>query len=527
IVDPYLDAYSGVIMTTIAKKMTDGSNVVALDISMERIQQIVEDAVAWGDSDVEMILDSRNMVVAHSDRKEIGKNYSEDGGTLWARVAKRMWTDGSNVLEVENEGARYIVYAARTEGGWLCLSAKNATEVFQPLQRTLVYTLAVLLLVVLILAYIMNKSNQRYQMADKLNRQLSSISNIYMSMYDVDIAGDYFTEIKSANEHMSRIAETKTGSAQAMMKAMGREAVDAASLEDAFRFTDMGTLGNRLRQEETTAIELSAKDGKWIRLRFIVSQRDTDGAPSRVLLLAEDIDKEKKERDALLDMSERALAASEAKSSFLSNVSHEIRTPINAVLGMNEMILRECADENILAYAESIKTAGGTLLGLINDILDFSKIEAGKMEILPVEYDLSSLLNDLVNMIQTRADDKGLALSLAFDKETPKRLYGDEVRIKQVVTNILTNAVKYTEKGSVTFSVNFERIGKEPEQVDILFAVKDTGIGIKPEDMGKLFADFERIEETRNRNVEGTGLGMSITKKLLGMMGSALQVESE
>lgn len=218
--------------------------------------------------------------------------------------------------------------------------------------------------------------------------------------------------------------------------------------------------------------------------------------------------------------------ASRAKSDFLANMSHEIRTPINAVLGMNEMILRECGDKHILAYAEDVKAAGNTLLGIINDILDFSKIEAGKIEIIPVEYDLSDNLNDLVTMIQVRAESKNLSLVLRFDSHLPKRLYGDEVHIKQIVTNILTNAVKYTEKGSVTFSLGFERIEEAPDEVLLNVSVEDTGIGIKQEDLKKLFSEFERIEEKRNRKIEGTGLGMAITRKLLRMMGTDLQVHS-
>ncbi len=225
------------------------------------------------------------------------------------------------------------------------------------------------------------------------------------------------------------------------------------------------------------------------------------------------------------EMSLRAMKENKAKSAFLSNMSHEIRTPLNAVLGMNEMVLRESDDPKILQYSENIKSAGNTLLGLINDILDFSKIEAGKIEILPVDYDLSSAINDLMIMIGPRADMKGIALVIDIDKDTPKFLNGDEIRVKQVITNILTNAVKYTETGSVTFRLGFEWLD-EKQAVNLIVSVKDTGIGIKEEDLANLFSKFDRLEQERNRNIEGTGLGMNITRSLLEMMGSTIEVES-
>ena len=173
-----------------------------------------------------------------------------------------------------------------------------------------------------------------------------------------------------------------------------------------------------------------------------------------------------------------------------------------------------------------IRTAGNTLLGLINDILDFSKIEAGRMEMINVDYSFVSVLNDLVNMVQKKAEDKGLAFNIDIDREIPSILNGDEIRIKQVITNILSNAVKYTKEGSVTFSVGYEKIPDRPDSIILKISVADTGIGIKPEDMDKLFKAFERIEEKRNRNIEGTGLGMTIAQSFLAMMDSHLQVES-
>ncbi len=219
-----------------------------------------------------------------------------------------------------------------------------------------------------------------------------------------------------------------------------------------------------------------------------------------------------------------AQAANEAKGKFLAHMSHEIRTPINAVLGMDEMILRESKEPQIQEYAMDIYTAGQTLLSLINDILDFSKIESGKMEIVPAEYDFSSMIHDLVNMASQRAKDKNIRLKAEISSEIPSRLYGDDVRIRQVLTNILTNAVKYTQEGTVWLRV--KAIAADSSRARLWFEVEDTGIGIKEEDLPKLSAEFERIEEDRNRSIEGTGLGMSITIQLLELMGSRIQVES-
>ncbi|MBQ8031471.1 MAG: response regulator, partial [Butyrivibrio sp.] len=225
--------------------------------------------------------------------------------------------------------------------------------------------------------------------------------------------------------------------------------------------------------------------------------------------------------------------ANRMKSEFLANMSHEIRTPINAIIGMDTMIMRESGEANIRNYARDIHTAGKTLLSLINDILDFSKIEAGKMEIIPVEYELGSLMNDIVNMSEMRVREKSLKLFVDVDENIPHILFGDEIRIKQCMINIITNAVKYTEEGAVTLKVSYEEVKNEEffdddeDYIDLRVSVSDTGIGIRHEDMDKLLTAFERIDVKRNRTIEGTGLGISIVTSLLGLMDSKLEVNSE
>ena len=248
----------------------------------------------------------------------------------------------------------------------------------------------------------------------------------------------------------------------------------------------------------------------------------------RLIITIDELNTTKKVAEQAKEEAEKAKEiaqeASRLKSDFLANMSHEIRTPINAVLGMDEIILRESADSRIQECASDIKQAGSMLLFLINDILDFSKIESGKMDIVPVEYDLGILLSDTMDMVRSRAKEKNLKLKLNVEPDTPAHLFGDEIRIRQIITNILTNAVKYTAVGQVELSVSGKKISEE--MVQLYVSVKDTGIGIKEEDKERLFDSFQRVDECRNRNIEGTGLGLAITMRLLNLMGSCLEVES-
>lgn len=231
-----------------------------------------------------------------------------------------------------------------------------------------------------------------------------------------------------------------------------------------------------------------------------------------------------RERQLAEEQKEEIEKIAHSKDAFFANMSHEIRTPINTIIGLNEMILREDISDEIAENAMNIQNASKMLLTIINDILDLSKLESGKMEIVPVQYEISSMFSDLVNLIWIRAHQKELEFKVDIDPEIPSMLFGDEVRIKQVITNMLTNAVKYTEKGAVTLTAKGERVAAD--EILLRISVEDTGMGIRKENLDNLFGSFRRMDERDNRNIEGTGLGLNISKQLIEMMGGKISVDS-
>lgn len=530
LVDPYTDIETDKKMMTIAQTLSDGKSVIALDMELDRIQEITAEATANNSAMAQMVLDSRSVVVAHSDKNELGRDYRYADGTVGYEVMKKLENghdDQEEYFQMRFGGDEYIIYCVRIDSDWYSISVIDATKVFMPLRIMLISTVGAVLITIVILTMVFVNAIRKSRIAEKLNVQMSTVANIYMSMHDIDVKANTFSEIITTGRETDELPRGKVPDAQHEMYKIIDELVHANSLEAMRRFIDFHTLDERLSSTNTVTEEFLSRDDLWCRGRFIVSERTMDGNVSHVLWLVESIDEEKRRRDELWDMSVRAVAANEAKSSFLSSMSHEIRTPINAVLGMNEMVLRESRDPNITAYSESIRNAGNTLLGLINDILDFSKIEAGKMDIIPVDYDLASVLNDVVTMIQPRADAKNLTLRPDCDPGIPRLLHGDEIRIKQIIMNLLTNAVKYTEHGTVSLTLRYERLLGDPNGSIVLkVCVSDTGIGIRKEDMPKLLTAFERVDEQRNRSIEGTGLGLHITQRMLNMMSSKLEIHS-
>ncbi len=310
----------------------------------------------------------------------------------------------------------------------------------------------------------------------------------------------------------------------------------AISMDEPYIFfEDVPDAAGAPRNFQTTKMKFTDADGKLCTLGMCVDVTEMTrikSAEAEAKAREQELQEKIALQEKLLEQSENlreALRAAEeannAKSNFLSNMSHEIRTPITAILGMNELIRRESSDKTIQDYADNIDKAGNSLLGIINDILDFSKIEAGKMELVNADYNIRDLLSGAANLTRLRAQEKGIALKYEIDPLLPSVLFGDELRLKQILTNLLSNAIKYTEEGTVTLVCRV--ISSREDTADIYFSVQDTGIGIKEEERELLFSAFDRLDVKKNRSIEGTGLGLAITYQMLEMMGSTLCVDSE
>ena len=258
--------------------------------------------------------------------------------------------------------------------------------------------------------------------------------------------------------------------------------------------------------------------GKAILVNFSCKM-DRNNDPMCYILVATDLTEENR-------LIEEAQAANEAKTTFLSNISHEIRTPINIISGMNEMILRESNEANILKYSENINVASRSLTSIINDVLDFSKIESGKLEIVNAEFNIGSVLNDGYNLFLNSTKEKNQSFFMECDSNIPAILKGDENRLKQILSNLLSNAVKYTpEEGNITIKTTYKKI--ESNKIVLTIEVADNGIGIKAEDIPHIFENFKRLEMSRNRSIQGTGLGLAITKNLVTLLHGTISVDSE
>jgi len=294
-------------------------------------------------------------------------------------------------------------------------------------------------------------------------------------------------------------------------------------MDTTFRRKPLIEAYNRGERILSCRVQQEYPDGiHWVETTVILTKGEDGDIYS--ISMTKIVDEEIAKRRELELAKEEADAANRSKSQFLANMSHEIRTPINAIMGMNTMVLRETDQREIKEYALNVENAGTTLLELVNEILDFSKIESGKMDLVNENYDVATLIYELINIVKPKADSKNLELLIDINPEIYARLYGDSKRIRQIILNILNNAIKYTNNGFVKLSMDY--VVLDEKIMELKVSVKDTGIGIKPDQMHKLFEPYERIDEGKNRTIEGTGLGMAITKSLLARMGSGIMVDS-
>lgn len=321
---------------------------------------------------------------------------------------------------------------------------------------------------------------------------------VFDTNYHLNMANDYAKRLLGLNKepHRIRLKEIFT--------------LDSG---EPFKMFEKATEGMDIDYRLTAEVT-----GKVVLVNFSCKM-DRNHEPMCYILVATDLTEEN-------HLIKEAQAANEAKSEFLSNISHEIRTPINIITGMDELILRECTDEQIIKYADNISVASKNLTSLINDVLDISKIESGKLEICSFDYSIKTVLRDCYNMFINVAEKKHQTLDFICDPNLPKTLKGDEIRIKQILSNLISNALKYTpENGRITADIEFKETAS-PESLMLIIKISDNGIGIREEDIPYVFDNFQRFELQRNRTIQGTGLGLSITKNLITLLHGTIIVDS-
>jgi len=350
---------------------------------------------------------------------------------------------------------------------------------------------------------------------------IASMSDMYAIIYIVDIKKDELLPVVADEESEKLRPKNKPASEQ--LRNMFEYDCEEAYQSVALEFCDLSTLPERLDNRKTVVFEYKSKYYGWCRIRFFAMDREKHHQLEKVVFTIQVINDEKEEMEAIAQRVDIAEHESKAKSTFLANMSHEIRTPINTVIGFDTMILRESTEPAIKSYAKTINSAANMLLSIINGILDISRLEADKMELVNEEYSFGKMISETITMMKGRSEFDKLQLLCDVSPDIPNLLYGDSTRIKQVIINLLTNAAKYTDAGSVKLTV----YGKKHDDMEhLLISVKDTGIGIREEDQKKLAERFERFDNKRNNTIEGTGLGLNLVTGILDLMGSELHVIS-
>lgn len=358
------------------------------------------------------------------------------------------------------------------------------------------------------------------------NEIISSISKIYFAIYRIDLNTDFYEEVSSDSEVHSLTGTY--GKASDRMKEICQKFVTAEYQSRVMEFFDLTTLKERMKNDETLAIEYLAQDGNWHLARFIEKKRGQNGELENVLYVTRLISEQKRREQYWIMAAEAANKANEAKSEFLSRMSHDMRTPLNVITGLVDVAKAHIDEqEKIEECLDKISVTGKNLQNLVNDVLDIKQIESGKFEIRPKAMRVSELYESVQKMLDHDILKRDLHFSCKQHDIAHPYLLADQLRLEQICTNLLSNAVKYTpDGGSVTFEL-YEKAAKEAGKIQLVSVISDTGIGMTPEFMEEMYSEFSRAVDTRVNKVRGSGLGLAIVKKIVDLMGGTIEVESK
>ncbi len=553
---PYEDADTKRYVVSISRSFADGRGVLSIDLPADLFQQLTTITSQTGL--INCFIASRDgFVIGSVDEKIRLKNFlgldnwQTEQANLMKRILQNEKRDSShhrNVVESMVDGSNQMAFYQVIKKDFFVVMTVDETELYESVQRILVLSIILSLFVILVVGAFVTTSYINGAVASRSAREQLKMKKEIQKNFDIiKTLAAYFDAVIYVDATTKKMIPYSLGDAlkDKLGSAMGKEDADLSYEQTMMLLVQsvvhpderaallpnlaFESVIENLKNKKSFAFQCQAVENglyRYHKVMFIHSG-SSDEVSSFVVAIA-DVDEEVRRiqnyQNDLEEAKKRAEDANQAKSSFLANMSHEIRTPINAIMGMNEMILRESENPQIHSYSEDIRGASQILLSIINDILDFSKIEAGKMEIVEADYNMGSVLNDVTAMIGIKAEQKGLTLGVKVDERIPSLMRGDAVRIQQVMLNLLNNAVKYTEKGSIEFRMSV--IERKDDEVTLQIQVEDTGIGIREQDQSMLFKSFQRLDIMQNRTIEGTGLGLAITSKLVGYMHGSISVKS-